>query len=296
MVNLLNKIKENNITIYDFKDLNICGELGEGANGTVYRCNIFNKRYAVKKLHQTNIKSKSNYLLNEILNEIDIGQKLNSKRIMKIYGMSYNEEKKEVYIILELLNNKGCLFDYLYKMNNNFNKYEKITLFLSIVKAVRDLHENNYCHADLKPENLVYYYDLREKTKYIKLIDFDRVAKISEGDNYINFTRGTYGYCAPEQHIKDKYLCLKSDIYSLGVIFLEILYEYELWDPQYYNYQKYRLSILEKLEEIKNDDLIINKIINKCLSKSPGKRYDINELYNEILVLKNVNYYHNDRK
>ena len=80
MDTLLNKIKEKNIKIYNFNDLNICGELGEGANGKVYRCNIFNKRYAVKKLHQTHINSKLNYnyFLNEILNEINIGQNLNT--------------------------------------------------------------------------------------------------------------------------------------------------------------------------------------------------------------------------
>jgi len=303
MEKLLHKMHVNNIEVYKFSDLKICDKLGEGANGKVYRSYICNKRCAAKKLSQDHINSNIDYkyFLNEILYEIKIGKKFNSKRIMKIYGFSYDKENNEVYIILELLNNKGCLFDYLYKMNNYLNKLDKITLFLSIVKAVGDMHDKKYCHCDLKPENLVYYYDMKEKTKYVKLIDLNCVTKIPVRKKYknLNYTCGTYGYCAPEQHGNDKYVCLKSDIYSLGVIFLELLNKYELWNPKYYNYQKYRKSILNKLDGIKDEDLNIHRIIKKCLSKSPEKRYDINELYNEIIILKNnhnSHNFHNDHK
>ena len=77
----------------------------------------------MKKIHHTHFNTKSdyNYFLNEILLEIKISNNFDSKRIMKNFGFSHDKENNEVYIILELLNNKGCLFDYFYKMNNYFN-------------------------------------------------------------------------------------------------------------------------------------------------------------------------------
>ena len=44
MENLLHKMKDNNIEVYNFSDLKICDKLGEGANGKVYRSFICNKR------------------------------------------------------------------------------------------------------------------------------------------------------------------------------------------------------------------------------------------------------------
>ena len=97
MENLLHKMKDNNIEVYNFSDLKICDKLGEGANGEVYRSFICNKRCAAKKISQDHINSNIDYkyFLNDILYEIKIGKKFNSKRIMKIFGFSYDEENNE---------------------------------------------------------------------------------------------------------------------------------------------------------------------------------------------------------
>ena len=281
----LKKLEKDNIKVFEFRNLRFFETLGAGATGKVYNCNYHNKRYAAKKIHKNHIISKK--LLNDIHEEIQIGNIFNSKRIMKIYGFSYDNDKEEVYIILELLNNKGCLFDYIYKMNNVFSKKDKIKLFLSVVLAVKSMHAKGFCHSDLKLDNLTYFYDFKNKNKYVKLIDFDRVTKIKYNHKDIDSTYGTYGYCAPEQFGINKYVCLKSDIYSLGIIFLELLINDELWDTNYYNYQNFRKSVLENLNELKEEDYEIYEIIKKCISLTPEKRYDIYELYNIIKKLSN---------
>ena len=84
-----------------------------------------------------------------------------------------------------------------------------------------------------------------------------------------------------------------------GELFEDYFYDVVNKLTKYYNYQKYRKSLLEKLDEMKYVNFKIYKIIQKCLFKSPGKRYDINELYNEIIILKNEHNshnFHNDHK
>ena len=281
----IKKLDKDNIKIFKFIDLELLETLGEGATGKVYNCNYHNKSYAAKKIYKKH--KISNKFLNDIHKEIQIGKKFKSKRIMKIYGFSYDNDKSEIYIILELLNNKGCLFDYIYKMNKVFSKKNKLKIFLSIVLAVKSMHNKKTSHNDLKLENLVYFLDLKNKNKYVKLIDFDRLTKIKSNHKEIASTYGTYGYCAPEQFGINKYVCLKSDIYSLGIIFLELLMNDELWDTNYYNYQKYRVSVLQNLNELKEEDYETYEIIKKCISLTPRKRYDIYELYNIVKKLSN---------
>ena len=64
---------------------------------------------------------------------------------------------------MELIKNKGCLFNYL--QDEVLDIYQKLKIFMSIVLAVKDLHKSGYCHSDLKPENITYFYDTKENKK-----------------------------------------------------------------------------------------------------------------------------------
>jgi len=283
MENYFNSIRNIGLKVIPYDNIQFKDKLGEGANGTVYEGLHENKRYAFKRVSNHRVYNKYDRKMYEkdILNELKMCSCLNSKRIMKVYGISYDEINEEIYICMELIKNKGCLFNYL--CDEDLNVYQKLKIFLSIVLAVRDLHKSGYCHSDLKPENIVYYFDTKENKKYVKLIDFNCMTKISDGRiKYIPYSYGTYGYCSNEQHKKE--ISLRSDIYSLGVILLEFVYGGDLWDTDYYNYQKYRKSIIEILESYKNKDYELYSIVKKCLKTTPEKRYSIDELYEKIKI------------
>ena len=275
-------IKELGFKEYNYKDIQFGKKLGNGANGEVYECKIKNENYAIKRIFtdwiQTN-KDRKNFD-KDIYDELFVCSKIKGfKRIMEVYGICYT--KDDVYIISELLNNKGCLHNYI---NLQYLGYkDRLYVFKSILLAVQQLHRNNVVHGDLKMENMVYYYDPNELKDYVKLIDFNTSYIINDNDEYdIPFLHGTYGYCAIEQH-RGK-INKKSDIYSLGVILLELIQNDDLWDINSYNYQKYRKSILSNLEDVKDERL--KKIIKNCISISINKRYGINELnyeFNKII-------------
>ena len=288
----LEQVRLNDYTIFDYDSIIFKEKLGRGATGTVYESLIDDRRYAIKHMRSQEVVTKYDYksYLKDILHELSIVSKMKSKRIMKMYGVACDDEG-DVYIVMELIKNKGSLYDYLYESENNFTIKQKMGIYVSIILAVKDLHDNNLCHSDLKPENMCYYVDLKQQKKYIKLIDFNCVTKINKDKiKYINCVYGTYGYCSPEQH---KYeIALKSDIYSMGIILLELIYGDYVWDSDYYSYQRYRKSAIEYLEKLKDKDKVIYSIIKKCLCTVPEKRYDIDELYQEIKKYINSDHIH----
>ena len=99
-------------------------------------------------------------------------------------------------------------------------------LFEEVVECVKYLHDSNKMHRDLKPENILIVKDIRNQ-KFIKLCDFD-LAKHFAGHTEQSHTanRGTWHYMAPEVRRGKRYNA-KCDIFSLGVIAMELFDLYE---------------------------------------------------------------------
>jgi len=281
MERFFENVEKNNIQIFPYDKITFHNKIGEGGFGEVHKCEIDDKMYASKRLY-FEFDENLNKFLFTLLNELKVCKNLKSKRFTHVYGVSYDNNGQELYIIMEYLNN-GSLYDYLKK--NTFSVKNKLKIFYSIILSVKEFHKQGYIHTDLKPENLSYFYDIKEKKKYIKLFDYNLVAKINKNEEYTDGWDGTYGYSAPEQF--NGIICKKSDIYGLGVIFLEILMGCDLWDPKFYNYQKSRKSIIDNLESYKNININIYKIIKKCLSMSPENRISMQELQKSIKNLIN---------
>ena len=80
--------------------------------------------------------------------------------------------------------------------------------------SVKKLHGKNIIHCDLKPSNI-----LITKDNEIKIIDYD-IATNKKENNNLNY--GSIHYCSLEQINKQKITEL-TDIYSLGIIFYELI-------------------------------------------------------------------------
>ena len=206
--------------------------IGKGGTAKIYKGVIqndkSNKQFAFKI-----VKPKSQNL--QVQNyECKALSLLQHDSICKLYGFGEGEAfkvktqtKKSVsYLILEYIPN-GELFDYIYYPKIGFGENE-ITkyLFLKIIDTVEYIHENNFCHRDLKTENIMIDEDFN-----IKLCDFGFAKQNQNNSPFVNLCEGdsndnglfssflgTKGYMSPEiVHMKN-YYGTSNDIFSLGVM------------------------------------------------------------------------------
>ena len=273
MDTFFSKIKKYEIKEYDFASVKVGEQIGGGGFGSVYKCKVLGKDRACKRLYFEMGDSKVlNEFLCNLLHELILSTNLKSKRFTKVYGISYDKDNYELYIIMEILSD-GDLKSYMEKNNVSLNK--KVQIIRSLVLAVKEFHNQNCIHTDLKPENLTYNTDSKNK-KYIKLLDYNLIARIKPGEEIIDGWDSTLGYSAPEQY--DLKLCKKSDIHAIGVIFLELILGKSLWDNNIDNPKKIRISMLNNLEKLKKENEEIYKIIKRCVSKTATRRYSCEEL------------------
>ena len=113
----------------------------------------------------------------------------------------------------------GNLRQYIYDKNKPLPWRLRLSFATDIVRAMSYLHARQCIHRDLKPENLLITANGR-----IKVTDFGFariVAQTAEETRRLTFC-GTDSYMSPEILIGEAF-GLETDVYSLGIIFCELV-------------------------------------------------------------------------
>jgi len=119
------------------------------------------------------------------------------------------------YILMEYCDQD--LADYLdktIKNEENIPEARVVSWFVNLVLALIFLHENDYIHRDVKPENVMLYWPPGPNSWSVKLGDLGLCTKCTSEDNIMSWS-GTLRYCSPEV-LKQKPYSLPADIWSLG--------------------------------------------------------------------------------
>ncbi|GLU18026.1 hypothetical protein SLE2022_343490 [Rubroshorea leprosula] len=192
-------------------------KIGEGGFGPVYKGHLTDgKSIAVKQLS-----AKSKQGNREFVNEIGIISALQHPYLVKLYGCCI--EGNQLLLIYEYMENNS-LARALFgpeecQLKLDWPMRQKICI--GIAKGLAYLHEESrlkIVHRDIKATNILLDKDLNPK-----ISDFG-LAKLNEEDNTHISTRivGTMGYMAPEYATRG-YLTDKADVYSFGIVGLEIV-------------------------------------------------------------------------
>jgi len=204
--------------------------------------------------------------------------------IREITYMAKNGELKTRYIAEEC---EGTVFDFIYSdkegdvFNRELDKGKIYQIYLDALYGLKALHEKELIHRDLKPENILH------KKGRGKLSDFGYVMKFSPNRKTDEKCVGTSGYKAPEIFTRSPKAVIGSDMFSFGLMLLEI-YDNEAWylmSEYQYNgqvdlcnscIQNYRESIERNYSE---DQLVQEqqKLIFDLLNPNPEDRPDIDE-------------------
>ena len=310
-------IIQNNISLFD--NYKKCELIGSGGYAHVYEVynSLDDRKYAIKKIgirnnfypslievrsmaklehknivryhtswvESININKKIDNLnskllcLNQNMEKIHL-VKVDSTELIKAenseYDDSYSTENSEydekvydkfIFIQMELC--KQNLRDYL--LNNKLDDENKKIICREIIEGLTYIHNNNIIHRDLKPTNIFIDFDNK-----IKIGDFGLATNIYD----MHYEEvGTGGYITPEILNGEKYNA-KADLYSLGVIILEIFGNFKT------NMEK--LLILRKIRHEKNCTYLnnneLNKIISSLLCKDPNKRGDLDNILNKFIT------------
>ncbi|VFQ64353.1 unnamed protein product [Cuscuta campestris] len=192
-------------------------KIGEGGFGPVYKGILSDGGVvAVKQLS-----SKSKQGNREFVNEIGMISALQHPNLVKLYGCCI--EGNQLLLIYEYMEN-NCLSRALFgrpdqRLSLDWETRKKICM--GIAKGLAYLHEESrlkIVHRDIKASNV-----LLDKDLSAKISDFG-LAKLDEEENTHISTRiaGTVGYMAPEYAMRG-YLTDKADVYSFGIVALEIV-------------------------------------------------------------------------
>ncbi|KAI9094172.1 hypothetical protein K1719_026754 [Acacia pycnantha] len=198
----------------DFSDAN---KLGRGGYGPVYKGILPGGQYiAVKRL--SNVSSQG---LREFKNEVVLISKLQHRNLVKLRGYCITGEEK--ILLYEYLPNKSLdtfLFDPTRSLILDWQM--RFDIILGVVRGMLYLHQDSrlrVIHRDLKTSNI-----LLDEEMNPKISDFGLAKIFGNKEIMANTERivGTYGYMAPEYAL-DGLLSIKSDVFSFGVVVLEII-------------------------------------------------------------------------
>lgn len=186
---------------------------------------------------------------------------------------------KKQYIILDYAE-KGDLSKYITLLSKGFTELHAKLLFSKILKAVKEIHKNGVCHRDLKTANI-----LLDNNFNPKICDFGFATEIKgkDGSGKLSDFLGTKSYAAPEIFLNKEYDGIKVDIFSLGVILLNLVtckigFVKATLDDKYYkniifrNYILYWKLLKNHIGEISNE---LKELYLKMVDYNPDKRPNI---------------------
>lgn len=190
--------------------------LGSGGMGEVYlaRNKNIEQLVAVKALHP---KYANNPMIRaRFKQEAVMLNSLNHPNIVRF--LNFVENEYGVFLIMEYVD--GCtLEEYITKKNGLIVEEKAYPMFAEILNAFSYAHQHGIIHRDIKPSNI-----FLDKDGHIKIMDFGIAQIISEVNSSQGggSSMGTPAYMSPEQVYGQK-LAQRSDIYSLGVLFHQML-------------------------------------------------------------------------
>ena len=205
---------------------------------------------------------------------------LNHSNIVKVFGVGHEGQFR--YIVEEYV--EGITVKDLINQNGHLDWRNAVPIVIQISLALDYAHQKGIVHRDITPQNI-----LISRDKVSKITDFG-IARAASSTT-ITMTGGVIGsvhYFSPEQARGSK-VGPQSDIYSIGVTLFEMVTGRVPFDGE--SNVSIAVKHLQETPPIASSmmqgiPMGLDAIINKCMQKSPEKRYQsMRQLVTELDAL-----------
>ena len=239
-----------------FPELEIQGQLGQGGMGIVYRAKQRQlDRLVALKILRVDINADPTFA-ERFLREARAMAKLNHPAIITVFD--FGQREGLYFFLMELVDGPNLR---QVVRAGDLTPEQALAIVPQICDALQYAHDQNVVHRDVKPENI-----LLSAQGHVKIADFG-LAKLmgtEESDYTLTGTRqvmGTPHYMAPEQMEKPQQVDHRADIFSLGVVFYEMLTG------------ELPLGRFAPPSEKVTVDVRLDEVVLRTLAKEPELRY-----------------------
>ncbi|XP_020086494.1 mucin-2-like isoform X2 [Ananas comosus] len=272
--------------------------IGEGGFGRVYKGTLDDGRCVAIKV----LKREDQQGSREFLAEVEMLSRLHHRNLVKLLGICTEEHMH--CLIYELIPN-GSVESHLHGPDRETAPLDwdaRLKIALGAARALAYLHEDSnprVIHRDFKSSNILLEHDFTPKVSDFGLA---RAARDEAHEHISTRVMGTFGYVAPE-YAMTGHLLVKSDVYSYGVVLLELLTGRKPVDmlrpPGQENLVTWARPLLtskESLETIIDPSLDINKydslakvaaIVSMCVQPEVDQRPFMGEVVQALKLVCN---------
>nr|XP_043633703.1 putative receptor-like protein kinase At3g47110 [Erigeron canadensis] len=277
--------------------------IGTGSFASVYK-GVINENSLIVAIKVLNLQRRGGS--KSFIAECDALKNIRHRNLVKVItscsSLDYqgNDFKALVY---EFMPN-GSLESWLYSIHHMLNLAQRISIIKDVACALDYLHcrcGSIVVHCDLKPSNILLDADMVAHVGdfgLAKILSLEEVSSTNESSASV--IRGTVGYAPPEYGLGNE-VSMSGDIYSFGILLLEMLTRKKPVDPMFeeglglHSYTRsalndgFVLQIIDPMllnEDIDEETLIsLVKIGVKCSSDSPQDRMDIVTVVRELFSM-----------
>ncbi|MDQ7064462.1 MAG: protein kinase [candidate division KSB1 bacterium] len=246
-------------------------EIGRGAAGRIYKAwdPKLDRTVVIKTVSYrlTASEDEISRLKARVYREAKTAAKLNHPNIVVVYDVE--DEKNFSYIVMEYV--EGPNLRELLNQEHRIDPCRAIRLVKQVCQALEFAHASGVVHRDIKPSNI-----LIVDSEKVKVTDFG-IAKVI---NHLTLTQtgrvvGTPSYMAPEQ-IEGGQVDSRSDIFSLGVVFYELITGKRPFEGESLASLAYKIVHVDPVPpSLVNVELseVYDEIINRAMAKDPSQRF-----------------------
>lgn len=256
-------------------------EIGRGAAGRIYKAwdQKLDRTVVIKTVSYSLTASEEEIkrMKARVYREARSAAKLNHPNIVVVYDVE--DEPTYSYIVMEHI--EGQDLRELLDREKKIAPGRSVNIIMQVCKALQFAHNAGIVHRDIKPSNV-----LMLGNDKVKVTDFG-IAKVT---NHLTLTQtgrvvGTPSYMAPEQ-IEGSDVDGRADIFSLGVVFYELLTGQRPFIGETLAALAYKIVHTEPPPpSLINVELpnVYDDIINKAMAKDPNERYqDLGKLIDDL--------------